>query len=317
MPNPLLVAEHAGGRLLPSSLSALGAASRLGDGVSVLVLGDGCAEAASEAGKLAHVADVAAAGGEEYRDLLPEPCSALIAGRAGSHSHVLMANGAAARNLLPRAAALSGCSMASDVVGIEAQDTFVRPVYAGKILETVRMSAPTKFLSVRATSFAAPEEEREGDPAPVAEADAAGAAKSNSRFVGTRVSGSDRPELTSANIVVSAGRGVGGAEGFAAVAGFADSIGAAVGASRAAVDAGYAPNELQVGQTGKVVAPELYIAVGISGAIQHVAGIMDAKTIVAVNKDPEAPIFEIADYGIVGDFREILPELGKALAAGG
>lgn len=294
----LLIAEVNG---LDATSKALSAAAKLGP-VTVLVAGQG-ADAAPFAG-FAGVAKVLVADDAAYAHGLAEPLADLIVSLSG-YSHIVAPATATAKNVLPRVAALLDVMVISDVVGIVDGDTFERPIYAGNAIQTVKSADPVKVLTVRTTAF---EAAGTGGAAPVESVAAAGD-KGVSTWVEDKVAKSDRPELTSAKIVVSGGRGVGSEENFALIEQLADKLGAAVGASRAAVDSGYAPNDQQVGQTGKVVAPELYIAVGISGAIQHLAGMKDSKIIVAINKDEEAPIFQVADYGLVADLFSAVPEL--------
>lgn len=301
----LLVAEVSGADLAQDATAkALSAAKALGP-VTVLVAGAGIAGAAAAAAKLDGVAKVLAADDAAYGHGLAEPLADLVVSLAGDYSHIVAPSTASAKNVLPRVAALLDVMVLSDVTGIVDADTFERPIYAGNAIQTVRSSDAKKVLTVRTASF-----EVAGQGGSAAVESIAGAGDAGlSAWVGDKVEASDRPELTSAKIVVSGGRGVGSEENFALIEALADKLGAAVGASRAAVDSGYAPNDWQVGQTGKVVAPQLYVAVGISGAIQHLAGMKDSKVIVAINKDEEAPIFQIADYGLVGDLFTLVPEL--------
>ncbi|OUI98042.1 FAD-binding protein [Acetobacter sp. DsW_54] len=303
----LVLLDHEGGQIRKAALSAVTAATRLGD-VHVLVAGD--AALAQAASQIAGVSKVLHAADARYAHELAEPLAALLVSLAGSYDHIVAAAGATGKNVLPRAAALLDVQPIPDVVSIVDAQTFVRPIYAGNALATVRSSDAKKVLTVRSASFdAAP---AEGGSAPV-EAVAAVDSPDVSRFEAVHLSDSARPDLESARVVVSGGRGMGSEEKFHALDPLADVLGAAVGASRAAVDSGFVPNELQVGQTGKIVAPELYMAFGISGAIQHLAGMKDSRVIVAVNKDPEAPIFQVADYGIVGDLFEVVPQLVEEL----
>lgn len=306
----LLVAELNNGKELAvdATAKALTAAKKLGD-VTVLVAGEGCQDAAAEAAKLDGVASVICASAPALAHGLAEPLADLIVSMAGDFSHVVLPSTASAKNVAPRVAALLDVMVISDVMEVVDADTFARPIYAGNAIQTVKSSDKVKVLTVRTASFDAA-----GQGGSAAVSDAAAAADAGlSSWVEDKVAASDRPELTSAKRIVSGGRAVGSKEGFQIVEALADKLGAAVGASRAAVDSGYAPNDWQVGQTGKVVAPELYIAAGISGAIQHLAGMKDSKVIVAINKDEEAPIFQIADYGLVGDIFTVLPELTAKL----
>ncbi len=301
----LLIAEVNGGELAKDATAkALTAAKELGD-VSVLVAGENCAGAAEEAAKLDGVSKVLCADDPVYGHGLAEPLADLIVKLAPDYSHIVAPATAAMKNVLPRVAALLDVMVLSDVSGIVDGDTFERPIYAGNAIQTVKSSDPIKVITIRTSTFDAA---GEGGAAPVEKIEGAGD-PGLSEWVEDKVEASDRPELTSAKIVVSGGRGVGSEENFAMIEKLAEKLGAAVGASRAAVDSGFAPNDWQVGQTGKVVAPELYIAIGISGAIQHLAGMKDSKIIVAINKDEEAPIFQVADYGLVADLFDAVPEL--------
>ncbi|MFA5538188.1 MAG: FAD-binding protein [Gemmobacter sp.] len=305
----LLLAEVTDGVLSrDATAKAVTAAGALGD-VTVLCAGARAADAAAEAAKIAGVAKVLVAEDALYGHRLAEPTAALIAGLASGYTHVVAPATTDAKNVMPRVAALLDVMVISDASGVVDADTFERPVYAGNAVQTVKSSDKVKVVTIRTSTF---EAAGEGGPAPV-ETIAAGENPALSEWVEDKVAASDRPELTSAGIVVSGGRGLGSDENFALIEKLADKLGAAVGASRAAVDSGYAPNDWQVGQTGKVVAPELYIAVGISGAIQHLAGMKDSKVIVAINKDEEAPIFQVADYGLVADLFTALPELTEKL----
>ncbi|OZA00927.1 MAG: electron transfer flavoprotein subunit alpha [Rhizobiales bacterium 17-65-6] len=307
----LLIAEHDNKTLNGVTAKALTAAIALGGPVHVLVAGEGAGAVAEAAGKLSGVEKVLLADGPAYGHRLAEPLAALIVSLAGSYDAIVGPSTAMVKNVLPRVAALLDVMQISDIMKVVAPDTFERPIYAGNAIQTVQSGDAKKVITVRTASFAAT---AEGGSAPV-ESVAAAADPAVSSFVEESLSASDRPELTAAKIIVSGGRAVGSREKFAElIEPLADALGAAVGASRAAVDAGYAPNDWQVGQTGKVVAPELYIALGISGAIQHLAGMKDSKVIVAVNKDEEAPIFQVADYGLVGDINTVIPELKAELA---
>ncbi|MCL6614122.1 MAG: FAD-binding protein [Firmicutes bacterium] len=292
----LVIAEHDGKQLKPGTANAVAAASRMGEDVTVLVAGEACSEAAQAAAKIAGVSKVLHCEAPHYRGLLAENLAALIVPLAERYSHVVAAATGFGKNLMPRVAALLDVQQVSDIIAVEAPDTFVRPIYAGNVFATVKSPDRIKVVTVRATAFDPPG--AAATPAPV-EPLPPGPDTGLAQFGGQEVQKSERPELTAARIVVSGGRGVGSAENFKLIEALADKLGAAVGASRAAVDSGFVPNEYQVGQTGKIVAPELYIAIGISGAIQHLAGMKDSKVIVAINKDPEAPIFQVADYWLV------------------
>ena len=306
----LLLAEHDNAALSDQTAKALTAAKEIGGDVHVLVAGSGCKAVADAAAKLDGVARVLLADSAEYAEMLAEPVAALIVSIAGGYDAFVAAATANGKNIMPRVAALLDVMQISEVIAVESADTFQRPTYAGNAIQTVKSADARKVITVRTAGFQAT---GEGGSASV-EAVAAAGDPGLSSFVENRIAASDRPELTSAKIIISGGRALGSKEKFQEVIlPVADKLGAAVGASRAAVDAGYAPNDWQVGQTGKVVAPDLYIACGISGAIQHLAGMKDSKVIVAINKDEEAPIFQIADYGLVGDLFVILPELEKAL----
>ncbi|WP_237155144.1 electron transfer flavoprotein subunit alpha/FixB family protein [Oryzibacter oryziterrae] len=306
----LLLAEHDKGVLKDVTAKALTAAIAIGADVHVLVAGQGVAGVAAEAAKLSGVAKVLTAESDALGHSLAEPLAALIVALAPGYDAILAPSTSVFKNALPRAAALLDVMQISDIIGVVAADTFERPIYAGNAIQTVKSTDAKKLVTVRTASFKAT---GTGGSAAI-EAVPAAADPGLSSFVADHLSASDRPELTAAKIIVSGGRAMGSAEKFQEVVlPLADKLGAAVGASRAAVDAGYAPNDWQVGQTGKVVAPELYVALGISGAIQHLAGMKDSKVIVAINKDEEAPIFQVADYGLVGDLFEIVPELTKAL----
>ncbi|MBS4071835.1 MAG: electron transfer flavoprotein subunit alpha/FixB family protein [Algoriphagus sp.] len=306
----LLVAEHDNATVSDQTAKALSAALKIGSDVHVLVAGKGAQGAADGAAKLQGVAKVLLAESEDLAERLAEPLAALIVSIAGGYDTILAPATTMGKNVMPRVAALLDVMQVSDVIEVVSADTFKRPIYAGNAIQTVQATDPKKVITVRTATF---QVAGAGGSAPVETVQAA-ANPGLSNFVENRIAASDRPELTSARIIVSGGRALGSSEKFQEViTPVADKLGAAIGASRAAVDAGYAPNDWQVGQTGKVVAPELYIAVGISGAIQHLAGMKDSKVIVAINKDDEAPIFQVADYGLVGDLFTILPELEKAL----
>ena len=305
----LVLLDHEAGVIKQPSRSAVAAASKLGE-VHVLVAGQGVQAAAAAAGKLPGVAKVLLADDAAYANARAEPMSALLVSLASGYSHLLAATTAVGKNIMPRVAALLDSQPISDISGVVDADTFVRPIYAGNAMATVKSSDAKKVITVRAASF--DPVAAEGGSAAV-EAVAAVASPAVSRFVSAELSKSERPELTAARVVISGGRGMQNGDNFALLDPIADALGAAVGASRAAVDAGFVPNDYQVGQTGKIVAPELYIAVGISGAIQHLAGMKDSKVIVAINKDEEAPIFSVADYGLVADLFSALPELAAEL----
>jgi len=305
----LLLAEVTDGALSrDATAKAVSAVRDLGE-VTVLCTGASCAAAAQDAAKIDGVSRVLCAEAALYGHRLAEPVAALLVSLAGDYSHVAAPATTDAKNIMPRVAALLDVMIIPDVSAIDDAETFQRPVYAGNAVQTVRSADAVKVLTIRTASF---EAAGDGGSAPV-ETVGAAADPALSEWVEDKVAASDRPELTSAGIVVSGGRGIGSEENFALIEKLADKLGAAVGASRAAVDSGYAPNDWQVGQTGKVVAPDLYIAVGISGAIQHLAGMKDSRVIVAINKDEEAPIFQVADYGLVGDLFQIVPELTEKL----
>ncbi|WP_114008482.1 electron transfer flavoprotein subunit alpha/FixB family protein [Cohaesibacter intestini] len=306
----LLIAEHNNAALNEATTKAMTAAVALGADVHVLVAGKGCGAVAEEAAKLSGAAKVLVAESDALEHQLAEAMAAQIVALADGYDAFVAPATANGKNYMPRAAALLDVMQLSDVTKIIAADTFERPTYAGNAIQTVKTSDAKKVVTVRTANFAAAATEGSAAIESVAAADAPAGAS----FVSEELSQSDRPELAAARVIISGGRGLASEEQFNAIlTPIADKLGAAIGASRAAVDAGYAPNDLQVGQTGKVVAPELYIAAGISGAIQHLAGMKDSKVIVAINKDEEAPIFQVADYGIVGDLFDILPELEKAL----
>jgi electron transfer flavoprotein alpha subunit len=305
----LVLADHQDGALSQPTRSTVAAAAKLGD-VHVLIAGGATGPAAAAAAKLPSVAKVLTAEAEIYANGLAEPMAALLVALAPGYSHLLAPASAGGTNVMPRAAALLDVQILSDISDVVDADTFVRPIYAGNAMATVKSADAKKVITVRAASF--DPVPAEGGSAPI-EAAATAGDPGLSRFLGSEIVKSERPELTAARIVVSGGRAMGSAENFAIVERVADKLGAAIGASRAAVDAGYAPNDHQVGQTGKIVAPELYVAVGISGAIQHLAGMKDSKVIVAINKDEEAPIFQVADYGLVADLFKAMPELEAEL----
>ncbi|MGJ9419462.1 electron transfer flavoprotein subunit alpha/FixB family protein [Massilia sp. CMS3.1] len=306
----LVIAEHDNGSLKGSTHHTVTAAAQCGGDVHVLVAGSNCAAAAEAAAQIAGVSKVLVADAAWFADGLAENVAEQILAIAGSYSHILAPATAYGKNILPRVAAKLDVAQISEITKVDSPDTFERPIYAGNAIATVQSTDSIKVITVRGTGFdSAP---ATGGSAAV-ESIAAAADFGKSTFVGRELAKSDRPELTAAKIIVSGGRGMGSGDNFKLLEPLADKLGAAMGASRAAVDAGYVPNDWQVGQTGKIVAPSLYIAVGISGAIQHLAGMKDSKTIVAINKDPEAPIFSVADYGLVGDLFEVIPELVKEL----
>jgi electron transfer flavoprotein alpha subunit len=306
----LVLAEHDNKELKPATLNAVGAAAKIGGDVHVMVIGSGCGSVAEAAAKISGVSKVLKADDASLAKGLAENSAPVIQGVAGNYSHIIGPSTTTWKNILPRVAALLDVQQISDIIGIVGADTFERPIYAGNAIATVTSSDKIKVITARGTAFDAAAST--GGAASIEDVAAKGDSGLSS-FVSEEVSKSDRPELTAAKIVVSGGRALGSAEGFKIIEALADKLGAAIGASRAAVDAGYVPNDYQVGQTGKNVAPQLYVAVGISGAIQHLAGMKDSKTIVAINKDPDAPIFAIADYGLVGDLFTIVPELTSKL----
>ena len=305
----LVIAEHDNESINTATLNTVTAAQAIGDDVHVLVAGRGCQGAASQAAEISGVTKVISADAESYAHQLPENVAPLVVELAKDYSHILSAATTTGKNLMPRAAALLDVAQISDIVEVKSEDTFVRPIYAGNAMATVQSSDSVKMITVRTTAYA---EAEKGGSATIENCDFV-SAQNVATFVSEQLSVSERPELTAASIVISGGRGMQSGENFVLLERVADKLGAAIGASRAAVDAGFVPNDMQVGQTGKIVAPDLYIAVGISGAIQHLAGMKDSKVIVAINKDEEAPIFQIADYGLVGDLFKILPELEAAL----
>ena len=307
----LVIADHDGSHLKSGVTNTIAAAQKIGGDIHVLVAGAGCAAAAAAAAAVAGVAKVLVADAPHYAGGLPENLAPLVVGLAKNYSHILASATASGKNVAPRIAALLDVAQISDIMAVESADTFVRPIYAGNAFATVKSSDAIKVMTVRSTGFDGVA--ATGGTAAI-ENIAAGADAGVSRVLGQELTKSDRPELAAARRIVSGGRGLGDGDKYRAVLEpLADKLNAALGASRAAVDAGFVPNDYQVGQTGKIVAPELYIAVGISGAIQHLAGMKDSKVIVAINKDPEAPIFQVADYGLVGDLFTIVPELTKAL----
>jgi len=306
----LIIAEHDNATLKAGTLSAVTAAQAIGQDITILVAGAGSAAVAEAAAAVAGVSKVLHADNAAYAHQLPENVAALVAEIGSAYSHILAAATTTGKNILPRVAALLGVAQISDAIEVKSPDTFVRPIYAGNALATVQSSDAVKVVSIRSTAFA--EAPATGGSAPI-EAVSVVKDLGLSSFVNEELSVSERPELTAASVVISGGRGMQSGENFALLEKVADKLGAAIGASRAAVDAGFVPNDMQVGQTGKIVAPELYIAVGISGAIQHLAGMKDSKVIVAINKDEEAPIFQVADYALVDDLFKVLPELAEKL----
>ena len=307
----LVIAEHDNAALKPSTLNTVSAALKIAGPVHVLIAGQQCANAATAAAKIQGIDKVRVADAPQYSHPLAESLAALVVLLAEGYSHILAPATTFGKNFLPRVAALLDVAQISDIIAVESPDTFVRPIYAGNALATVQSGDRVKVITVRTTGFEAAK--ADGGAAAIEPVTAA-ADTGSSRFVSQELTKSARPELTAARIIVSGGRGMGNGENFKILEALADKLGAAVGASRAAVDSGFVPNDYQVGQTGKVVAPELYIAVGISGAIQHLAGMKDSKVIVAINKDAEAPIFQIADYGLVADLFQAVPELTSKLS---
>jgi electron transfer flavoprotein alpha subunit len=306
----LVIAEHDNAQLKVATLNVVAAAVQIDQDVHVLVAGGGCQAVADEASKLAGVTKVLLADSPVLADALAENVAEQVLAVAGGYSHILFASTAGGKNVSPRVAAKLDVAQVSDITAVISADTFERPIYAGNAIATVQSSDAVKVLTVRTTAFDALT--AAGGNAEVQSLSSV-ADSGRSKFMGRELAKSDRPELAGASVVVSGGRGIGSAENFKILDPLADKLGAALGASRAAVDAGYAPNDWQVGQTGKIVAPQLYVAVGISGAIQHLAGMKDSKVIVAINKDGEAPIFGVADYGLVGDLFEAVPELATNL----
>ncbi|GLQ31797.1 electron transfer flavoprotein subunit alpha/FixB family protein [Litoribrevibacter albus] len=304
----LVIAEHNNSALAPVTLNVVAAAKAIGNEITVLVAGAGCGAVAEEAAKVDGVAKVLVADNAAYANQLAENLGLLVADLGKGFTHILAAATTTGKNFLPRVAAALDVEQISEVIRVDSADTFARPIYAGNAIATVQSSDAIKVITVRGTAFDAVA--AEGGSAAVEAVDAAHDAGISS-FVGEELAKSDRPELTAADVVISGGRGMQNGDNFELLYKVADKIGAAVGASRAAVDAGFVPNDMQVGQTGKIVAPQLYVAVGISGAIQHLAGMKDSKVIVAINKDEEAPIFSVADYGLVADLFEAVPELEK------
>lgn len=306
----LVLAEHDNKSLKAATLNTIAAATKLSAEVDVLVAGEGCADVAAKVAAMQGVKRVLVVDNAAYGDQAAESLAKLVVSLAGNYSHLLGPSSSYGKNTMPRVAALLDVAQISDIIGVVSEDTFVRPIYAGNALATVVSSDTKKVITVRSTAF---DPVADGGSAAVENAAGADAGK-KSDLVGRELTKSERPELGAAKVVVSGGRGLGSAENFKAMMEpLADKLGAAIGASRAAVDAGYVSNDCQVGQTGKIVAPQLYIAVGMSGAIQHLAGMKDSKVIVAINKDPDAPIFQVADYGLVADLFEVVPQLTSSL----
>ncbi|WP_417682403.1 electron transfer flavoprotein subunit alpha/FixB family protein [Pseudidiomarina aquimaris] len=306
----LVIAEHDNNELNPATLKTLAAAKAIGGDIDVLVAGEGCQAVADEVAKAEGVNKVRLADNAAYGHFLAENLGTLVAELGKDYGHILAPATTTGKNFMPRVAALLDVAQVSDIIAVESADTFKRPIYAGNAIATVQSEDAIKVITVRATAFDAVA--AEGGNASVEAVDTV-IDNDKSEFVGEELAESERPDLTAASVVISGGRGMQNGENFHLLEKVADKLGAAVGASRAAVDAGFVPNDMQVGQTGKIVAPELYIAVGISGAIQHLAGMKDSKVIVAINKDEEAPIFQVADYGLVADLFDVLPELEQAL----
>jgi electron transfer flavoprotein alpha subunit len=311
--NTLLIAEHNNATLADATVKAVSAAAQMDGDLHILVAGEGCAAVADQAAKLDGVGKVLLADDGQYAKQLAEPMAALVVSLADSYATIASPASTNGKNFMPRIAALLDCSQVSDIIAVHDANTFERPIYAGNAIQTVRVNEAKKAITIRATAFPAAGEGGSAAIETVANADNPGL----SEFIGEELTKSDRPELTSAKIVISGGRGMQSGDNFPMLEKVADKLGAAMGASRAAVDAGFVPNDYQVGQTGKVVAPELYIAVGISGAIQHLAGMKDSKVIFAINKDEEAPIFQVADYGLVADLFAAVPELEEELDKAG
>ena len=306
----LVIAEHDNNTLKPATHNAVAAAQAIGGDIDILVAGAGCGAAAEAAAAIPGVGKVLSADNAVYANQLAENVALLIADVAAAYDNVVAPATTGGKNTMPRVAALMDVAQISDIIAVDSPDTFKRPIYAGNVIATVQSSDVKKVITVRTTAFdGVPEEGGSATVEAVAAAHDAGL----SSFVGEEVAVSDRPELTAASVVISGGRGMQNGDNFQLLEGIADKLGAAIGASRAAVDAGFVPNDYQVGQTGKIVAPDLYIAVGISGAIQHLAGMKDSKVIVAINKDEDAPIFQVADYGLVADLFQALPELESAI----
>jgi len=306
----LVIAEHSNSDLSPSTLNTISAAKEIAGDISVLVAGFDCQSVAEQVSKVESISHVIVADNAIYEHRLAEDLSSLVASLADEYTHILAPATTFGKNFIPRTAALLDVAPLSDIIKILSADTFVRPIYAGNVLATVKCDEPTKLITVRTTGFDAAASE--GGHASISNIEAAESLGLSS-YISSELSVSERPELTAARVVISGGRGMQNGENFKLLEEVADKLGAAIGASRAAVDAGFVPNDYQVGQTGKIIAPELYIAVGISGAIQHLAGMKDSKVIVAINKDEEAPIFQVADYGLVADLFDVLPEMAAAL----
>ncbi len=306
----LVIAEHDNAELKPVTLNVVNAASQIGAAIDILVAGEGCQAVAEAAAKISGVSNVLIADNPAYAQQMAENMSLLVTELAANYSHILAPATTTGKNFMPRVAALLDVAQISDIIAVDNENTFKRPIYAGNAIATVQSDEPKHVITVRGTGFDAVA--AEGGAAALQTVDFAETV-STAQHLSDELAKSDRPDLTAARVVISGGRGMGNGDNFALLEGIADKLGAAVGASRAAVDAGFVPNDMQVGQTGKIVAPELYIAVGISGAIQHLAGMKDSKVIVAINKDEEAPIFSIADYGLVADLFEALPQFEQQL----
>ncbi len=305
----LVYAEHDNSELKGDTAKLINAATKMGGDIHVLVAGSDCSKIAQAAAEIDGVAKVIVTDNEAYGHQLAENIADLVVELGKDYDHIVASASTTGKNFMPRVAALLDVAQISDIIGVESSDTFTRPIYAGNAIATVQSEDAIKVITVRAASFDAA---AQGNDAAVETLDVVKTSEKSS-FVGEELTESERPELTAADVVISGGRGMQNGENFSLLEGIADKLGAAIGASRAAVDAGFVPNDMQVGQTGKIVAPQLYIAVGISGAIQHLAGMKDSKVIVAINKDEEAPIFQVADYGLVGDLFDVLPELEKSL----
>jgi electron transfer flavoprotein alpha subunit len=307
----LVIAEHNNQDLAAATLATLSAAEKLGDDIHMIVMGSGCQSVAEQAAACGSVKKVLNSDHASLEHATAESLAAIVVANAAGYTHILASATTSGKNFMPRVGAKLDVQPISDITAVVDQDTFQRPIYAGNAIATVQSSDSVKIITVRGTGFDAAS--AEGGSAEIVAVDASGQISANSTFVSQELTVSERPELTAANIIISGGRGMQSGDNFHLLETIADKLGAAVGASRAAVDAGFVPNDYQVGQTGKIVAPDLYIAVGISGAIQHLAGMKDSKVIVAINKDEEAPIFQVADYGLVADLFKVLPELNDAL----